>query len=67
MKQLANCYLGPSAKPNPNGPMFPKEREDKGMLNILKSEANKTYTENGAVTLSTTGSDCLDFLHAQVR
>ena len=41
--------------------LMKEEREDKGMLNILKSEANKTYTENGAVTLSTTGSDCLDF------
>ena len=48
------------SNPNTYGALF-FEREDKGMLNILKSEANKTYTENGAVTLSTTGSDCLDF------
>ena len=30
------------------------------MLNELKNEANRTLTENGAVTLLTTGSDCLD-------
>ena len=30
------------------------------MLNYLKNEGLKTYTENGAVTYKTTGSDCLD-------
>ena len=30
------------------------------MLNMLKTEANKTYTENGALTYRTTASDCLD-------
>ena len=30
------------------------------MLNELKIEANRTLTENGASTLRTTGSDCLD-------
>ncbi len=30
------------------------------MLEFLKKEANKTYTENGAVTYSSTKSDCLD-------
>lgn len=30
------------------------------MLNYLKNEANKTYTENGAVAYSSTQSDCLD-------
>ena len=30
------------------------------MLEFLKKEANKTYTENGAVTYATTNSDCLD-------
>ena len=30
------------------------------MLNHLKNEANKTYTENGAVTHAGTLSDCLD-------
>jgi hypothetical protein len=30
------------------------------MLEFLKREANKTYTENGAVTYRTTGTDCLD-------
>lgn len=30
------------------------------MLNFLKREANKTLTENGAVTLKTSCSDCLD-------
>ncbi len=30
------------------------------MLNILKEEANKTYTENGAVTNESTFSHCLD-------
>lgn len=31
------------------------------MLESLKKEANITYTENGAVSHLTTGSDCLDF------
>ena len=30
------------------------------MLNHLKNEANKTYTENGAATYASTLSDCLD-------
>lgn len=30
------------------------------MLKFLKQESNKTYTENGAVTYSSTLSDCLD-------
>ena len=30
------------------------------MLELLKNEANKTYTENYAVTYATTCSDCLD-------
>ncbi len=30
------------------------------MLQYLKEEINKTYTENGAVTNETSGSDCLD-------
>lgn len=30
------------------------------MLEYIKKEANYTYTENGAVTHATTGSDCLD-------
>ena len=30
------------------------------MLEYLKEEANKTYTENGAVTNRSTGKDCLD-------
>lgn len=30
------------------------------ILNMLKSEANKTFTENGAVTERSTNSDCLD-------
>lgn len=30
------------------------------MLNYLKNEANKTYTENGAVTYRSTGSECVD-------
>ena len=30
------------------------------MLEYLKNEANKTFTENGAVTYETTQSDCLD-------
>lgn len=30
------------------------------MLNAIKREANKTYTENGAVTYASTYSDCLD-------
>ena len=35
-------------------------KEDMKMLNFLKKEANKTYTENGAVTNASTMSDCLD-------
>ncbi len=34
------------------------------MLEYIKEEANKTLTENGAVTLETTGSDCLDLFAA---
>lgn len=30
------------------------------MLQYLKNESNKTFTENGAVTLKTTQSDCVD-------
>ncbi len=30
------------------------------MLEALKNQANKTYTENGAVTNRSTGKDCLD-------
>lgn len=30
------------------------------MLNLLKRQANKVFTENGAVTYRTTASDCLD-------
>ena len=30
------------------------------MLEFLKNMANKTFTENGAVTLRSTGSDCLN-------
>ena len=34
------------------------------MLEYIKSEANRTYTENGAVTHATTYSDCLDLFAA---
>ena len=34
------------------------------MLEFLKNLANRTLTENGAVTERTTGSDCLDFFAA---
>ena len=34
------------------------------MLNFLKKEANKTHTENGAVTYQSTQSDCLDLFAA---
>ena len=30
------------------------------MLEYIKQEANRTFTENGAVTHITSGSDCLD-------
>ena len=30
------------------------------MLNYMKKEMNMTYTENGAVTYESTGSQCLD-------
>ncbi len=34
------------------------------MLEYLKNEANKAYTENGAVTNRSTGKDCLDLFAA---
>ena len=34
------------------------------MLQYIKEEANKTLTENGAVTYRSTGSDCLDLFAA---
>ena len=34
------------------------------MLNILKNLTNLTHTENGAVTLQSTGSECLDLFAA---
>lgn len=34
------------------------------MLEVLKKTANKTYTENGAVTHRTSGKDCLDLFAA---
>ncbi|MCR5092794.1 MAG: DUF2828 family protein [Lachnospiraceae bacterium] len=34
------------------------------MLNHMKEEMNKTFTENGAVTYRSTGSDCLDLFAA---
>ena len=34
------------------------------LLHALENTANETYTENGAVTLATTGSDCLDLFAA---
>lgn len=36
------------------------EKGEKAMLEYIKEEANRTMTENGAVTLESTGSDCLD-------
>ncbi len=33
---------------------------EKAMLELLKNEANKTYTENGALTYVSTQSECLD-------
>ena len=37
---------------------------NKTMLNALKSAANTAFTENGALTLRTTGSECLDLFAA---
>jgi hypothetical protein len=34
--------------------------KEKAMLKELKKEANRTLTENGAATLRTSGSECLD-------
>ena len=34
------------------------------MLEFLKKEADKTYTENGAVTYRSTQSECLDLFAA---
>jgi len=34
------------------------------MLSFLKNEANKAFTENGAVTYASTASDCLDLFAA---
>ena len=41
-------------------PMHLVTKEDLKMLRFLKKEANKTYTENGAMTYVSTKSDCLD-------
>ena len=38
--------------------IYPKE--ENMMLNFLKAEANRTYTENGAAAHMTTGSNCLN-------
>ncbi len=48
--------------PNPvmNGALLIKLQEDNTMLDYIKNEMNMTYTENGAVTYDSTGSDCLD-------
>ena len=40
------------------------EKELKTMLRFIKEEANQTYTENGAVTLESTGSECLNLFSA---
>lgn len=44
------------------GALFAKKgrKEVSFMLEYLKEEANRTLTENGAVTPASTGSDCLD-------
>ena len=39
-------------------------REENFMLDIMKQEANRAYTENGAATWATSGSDCLDLFAA---
>ena len=36
------------------------------MLEDMKKNSNLTFTENGAVTNGTTGSDCLDLFSALV-
>ena len=41
-------------------PCFIDTKEGMTMLEFLKKEANKTYTENMAVTHVSTLSDCLD-------
>jgi hypothetical protein len=43
-----------------NGALLYLKEEGIFMLEFLKKEANKTYTENMAVTYATTCSDCLD-------
>ena len=37
-----------------------KQMEESIMLGYIRQEANRTYTENGALTNRSTGSDCLD-------
>ena len=39
---------------------FEYDKEIIIMLEYIKNEANMTLTENGAVTLESTGSECLD-------
>ena len=40
------------------------EKENIHMLNYMKQEANVAFTENGAITNATSGSDCLDLFAA---
>lgn len=44
-----------------NGALWLKiNKGENVMLNFMKKEANQTFTENGAVTYESTGSECLD-------
>jgi hypothetical protein len=58
---LSEQEFAGSATPYPkNGALFIEMKEGITMLEFLKNEANRTYTENMAATYASTMSDCLD-------
>jgi hypothetical protein len=53
-------FAGSAARIHKTAPCLLKAKEGIAMLEFLKKEANKTYTENKALTHLSTLSDCLD-------